>query len=115
MDAQAINKNIGARLKLRRTQLGLSQQDIGRVCGVTFQQIQKYEKGVNAMNAARMYQFAQALHVSIIFFYEEIGSEMTGSASDRESLEAMKGFNEIASDMVRKRLSDLMRAIATET
>ena len=59
MPAQRIDQLVGKRLRLRRTMLGLSQERLAKANGVTFQQIQKYEKGSNGMNARRLYQFAQ--------------------------------------------------------
>ena len=132
MSKQDIDTHVGKRLRLRRTMMGLSQEAIAKAVGITFQQVQKYEKGSNAMNSSRLYQFAQFMHVPVAYFFEgldhpaQVASETAPGfaeegekfdhnhkkVSDRESLEMMKAFKRIAEQSVRKRLSDLVRAIA---
>lgn len=130
MTKQDIDAHVGKRLRLRRTMMGLSQEALARAVGITFQQVQKYEKGTNAMNANRLYEFAKFMQVPISYFFE--GLEQAGSAagfseesatfdhsgaktvSDRESLEMMKAFKRIKEQTVRKRLADLVRAVAEQ-
>ena len=132
MTKQNIDAHVGKRLRLRRTTMGLSQEAAAKAVGITFQQVQKYEKGANAMNANRLYAFAQFMHVPVAYFFEgleypqastaesgggfaEEGEKFNHSAkavSDRESLELMKAFKRIKEQSVRKRISDLVRAIA---
>jgi transcriptional regulator with XRE-family HTH domain len=127
---QDIDAQVGKRLRLRRTMMGLSQEAVAKSVGITFQQVQKYEKGANAMNAGRLYEFAQFMHVPVAYFFEgieamsssgESGFSEEGDkfdhnkargVSDRESLEMMKAFKRIKEQLVRKRLADLVRAIA---
>lgn len=126
---QDIDAHVGDRLRLRRTMMGLNQEAVARAVGITFQQVQKYEKGRNAMNANRLYEFARFMNVPVAYFFEGLESsaqseKMTGfsetksekfdhkSVSDRESLEIMKAFKRIGEPMVRKRLADLVRAVA---
>ncbi len=109
--------------------MGLSQEALAKAVGITFQQVQKYEKGANAMNAARLFQFAQFLHVPVAYFFDELetrGAAVTGfsenviefhgkekaAPSDRESLEIMKAFKRIPQQIIRKRLADFIRAVA---
>ena len=66
-----INQNIGAIIKARRVQLGFSQQALAALIGVTFQQVQKYEKGNNALNATKLLEFAKALKMPVASFFEE--------------------------------------------
>jgi len=130
MSKHDIDAHVGKRLRLRRTMLGLSQEAAAKAVGITFQQVQKYEKGANAMNASRLYEFARFMHVPVAYFFEglEAGAAAEGTqgfaeegekfdhnqkrVSDRESLEMMKAFKRIKEQVVRKRLSDLVRAIA---
>ena len=131
MTKQDIDAYIGKKLRLRRTMMGLSQEVVANAVGITFQQVQKYEKGVNAMNARRLVEFARFMHVPVAYFFEGLEDEAPagsndkaagfaeatmafdhGSPSDRESLEMMKAFKRISGQSVRKRLSDLVRAIA---
>jgi transcriptional regulator with XRE-family HTH domain len=126
MAKQSIDGHVGKRLRLRRTMMGLSQEAVARAVGITFQQVQKYEKGANAMNANRLFEFARFMNVPVAYFFEglESGAEAAGFSegeaekfdhkrvSDRESLEMMKAFKRIPEQVVRKRLADLVRAVA---
>ena len=131
MTKQDIDNYAGKRLRLRRTMMGLSQEAVAKAVGITFQQVQKYEKGVNAMNSRRLVEFARFMNVPVAYFFDGLDeSSATAKASasgfaetaeafdhgsnvsDRESLEMMKAFKRIGAQSVRKRLSDLVRAIA---
>jgi len=125
-----IDSYVGKRLKQRRTIMGLSQEAIAKAVGITFQQVQKYEKGSNAMNSSRLLEFSRFLNVPVAYFFEGIEKELSQSnnvtgfaeksenfdhentASDRESLEVMKSFKRIKEPVIRKRLADLLRAVA---
>ena len=134
MTKQEVDIHVGKRLRQRRTMLGLSQEALAKAVGITFQQVQKYEKGANAMSASRLYEFACFMRVPVAHFFEGLESQsdaavapVTGFAetaresfehaapvSDRESLEMMKAFKRIREQAMRKRLADLVRAIADE-
>jgi transcriptional regulator with XRE-family HTH domain len=66
------DRHVGARVRHRRMALGLSQSDLGNVLGITFQQVQKYEKGTNRISASRLQRIAEALQVKAPFFFEEL-------------------------------------------
>jgi transcriptional regulator with XRE-family HTH domain len=116
-----INHHIGRRIRQRRVALGLSQHALAESIGVTFQQVQKYEKGANSVSTARLYQIAQALQVHIPFFLEEYDSKLktkiteerlsTEMASDRELLEMAKTFYQIKDHSIRKSLRNFMRCL----
>lgn len=72
---QAVDAFIGARVRLRRLNLGLSQEELSNRLGVTFQQIQKYEKGVNRISASRLLQLAAALAVPVQYFFDGLDAE----------------------------------------
>ncbi len=131
MTKHDIDSHVGKRLKQRRTIMGLSQEAVAKAVGITFQQVQKYEKGSNAMNANRLYEFSRFMNVPVAYFFEGVEgasaahnmasglSESSASAfehenvaSDRESLEVMKSFKRIKEPIIRKRLADLLRAVA---
>lgn len=127
MSKQDIDTNVGKRLRLRRTMMGLSQEAVAKAVGITFQQVQKYEKGANAMNARRLFEFAQFMNVPVAYFFEGLEHPVPQPAgfaegdgerfehktvSDRESLEMMKAFKRIKEQVIRKRLADLVRAVA---
>lgn len=123
---------VGRRLRLKRTILGLSQESVGKQIGVTFQQIQKYERGINRMGASRLFDFAKALGVQISYFFEGYGDYAIedGSAlamnepeapgfvnekmQNRETLEVMRAYYRIKNPAVRKRIVDLIKAMAAE-
>jgi transcriptional regulator with XRE-family HTH domain len=125
MAKKDVDSHVGKRLRQRRTMMGLSQEAVAKAVGITFQQVQKYEKGTNAMNANRLYEFARFMGVPVAYFFEglEASSQAGGFAeegekfehkrvSDRESLEMMKAFKRISEQSIRKRLADLVRAVA---
>lgn len=117
-----INAHVGQRLRMRRTMLGLSQEAVGNGVGVASQQVQKYEKGTNVMNAIRLYEFAQFLKVPVAYFYEGLafGEETQAEeehqdfkvATERETLEVLKSFKRIKDHMLRKRIADMLRALS---
>src|SRR5215831_18758366 len=67
-----IDKHVGARVRMRRMMLNMSQSDLGEALGITFQQIQKYEKGTNRVSASRLQQIAQVLRVPVPFFFDGV-------------------------------------------
>ena len=123
---------VGRRLRLKRTILGLSQEAVGKQIGVTFQQIQKYERGINRMGASRLYDFAKALGVQVSYFFEGfsdyVSDEGAGLAmgepeaqryeheklNNRETLEVMRAFYKIKNPAVRKRIMDLIKIMAAD-
>ncbi|NCB49479.1 MAG: XRE family transcriptional regulator [Alphaproteobacteria bacterium] len=82
-----IDVHVGMKLKSRRILLGLSQEKLGQALGLTFQQIQKYEKGLNRIGASRLYDIANVLNISIQYFFEDI-SEEVGKLSPRNITDA---------------------------
>ena len=124
-DTQGTNSHVGQRLRLRRTGLGMTQEAVARGIGVTAQQVQKYEKGMNVMNVNRLYEFAQLLHVPVSYFFEGLKGDAVAEpleeteldasgkpVSDRESVEIVKSFRRIKDHALRKRLADLLRTLS---
>ena len=127
-----VDIHVGRRLRLKRTFLGLSQESVGKQIGVTFQQIQKYERGINRMGASRLYDFAKALGVQVAYFFEGFGdyvvedgttsgaAEPTAAAfehesvNNRETLEVMRAYYRIKNPAVRKRIIELIKAMAAD-
>jgi transcriptional regulator with XRE-family HTH domain len=116
---------VGARVRMRRLMLGMSQTSLGEALGLTFQQVQKYEKGTNRIGASRLQQISQALQVPISFFFEELPipaksaagsgptpSQLTGFLATSEGLALVDGFVRIKSPKVRRRIVDLVERIA---
>ena len=123
---------VGRRLRLKRTILGMSQESVGKQIGVTFQQIQKYERGINRMGASRLYDFARALGVQISYFFEGYGDYVADDhaslamnepeaakfesekINNRETLEIMRAYYRIKNPAVRKRIVDLIKVMSIE-
>jgi transcriptional regulator with XRE-family HTH domain len=84
----SVDGELGKRIRLRRVEQGLSQAELGSALGVTFQQVQKYEKGINRVGAARLQQIATALDVPVTFFFDDAsaGKRATGDKREVESL-----------------------------
>ncbi len=111
------DRYVGGRIRERRIMLGLSQQQMADMIGVTYQQAHKYERGINRISAGRLYEIAQVLRVPVSYFYEGLGG---GSAEDelpvrqRMCLELARNFSQIASERHQEALSQLARALATK-
>src|SRR5579864_7871430 len=80
--ANPIDAQVGNRVRLRRMLIGMSQERLGEMLGLTFQQVQKYEKGINRIGAGRLFEVAEILGVPISFFYEEVDSGKAGGFAD---------------------------------
>jgi transcriptional regulator with XRE-family HTH domain len=123
-----VDRHVGSRVRMRRMLIGMSQEKLGAALGITFQQIQKYEKGTNRIGASRLHQIARVLGVPIEFFYEgapqiEGATGMAESPSPAyvadflstaEGLDLMKAFMGIKERRIRRRLVDLVRVLASD-
>ena len=126
-----IDVHVGSRVRLRRMLVGMSQEKLGEMLGLTFQQIQKYEKGANRIGASRLYQIAQILGVPVQFFYDDMADEIksgrTGGFSEvdstpfvmdfvssSEGLQLNRAFSNIEEPRIRKKLLDLVRALGDD-
>lgn len=106
-----VDIHVGQRLRVRRSLLGMSQEKLAEAIGLTFQQIQKYERGINRISAGRLFQFSKILDVPIGYFYDKIGGEISaapayGGLSDNQQ-EAFGGGDDV---MQNKETIDLVRA-----
>ena len=107
------NKHLGNKLKLRRLALGLTQTKVAKAINVTFQQIQKYEKGTNGVSSSRLMQLANFLKVPITYFYEDFpgykaDSEVDNSTTDLNYSFLVKTFSKL-SDTDKNKLIQLLR------
>jgi transcriptional regulator with XRE-family HTH domain len=127
-----IDVHVGSRVRFRRMLLGMSQEKLGDKLGLTFQQIQKYEKGINRIGASRLFDLAQVLGVSVQFFYEEAPAaepqqlmpegfaERPAEGSiveflrSRDGLELNKAFVRISDAKARRAIVDLVRSLAND-
>lgn len=128
-----VDVHVGSRVRMRRTLLGISQEKLGQALGLTFQQVQKYERGANRIGASRLYDLSRILEVPVNFFFEDMAQEVQEQSpgrlfekeqepeayqipddpmNRRETLELVRAYYRIADPESRRRLFDLMRSIA---
>ena len=115
--ANAADRHVGARIRERRVMMGLSQQQLARMVGVTYQQAHKYERGLNRISAGRLFEIAQVLDVPVSFFFEGLastGEQQETSPRQRMCLELARNFAQIPNERHQEALSQLARALATE-
>jgi transcriptional regulator with XRE-family HTH domain len=112
--AQDIDRHVGARMRERRILLGLTQQQIAELIGVTYQQAHKYEKGINRMAAGRLYRIAQALGVEVGYFFEglQTAGRLVPSPQQRMLLELARNYLNIPAREHREAIVALTRALA---
>ncbi len=129
-----VDVHVGSRVRLRRTLLGLSQEKLGEAVGLTFQQIQKYERGANRIGASRLFEFSRILDVPVSFFFDDMTDKarvvepgMSLGFADqpvanhlepdpltrRETLELVRAYYRIGDPHVRKRLFELTKSLGS--
>ena len=129
-----IDVHVGSRIRLRRTLLGMSQERLGEALGLTFQQVQKYERGVNRVGASRLFDLSRVLDVPISFFFDDMPDSLAntyggqasrraggfselqdGFADDalnrRETLELVRAYYRITDPAVRKKVFELIKSM----
>jgi transcriptional regulator with XRE-family HTH domain len=133
--SHAVDTHVGARMRQRRTLLGMSQTKLGDAVGLTFQQVQKYERGSNRVSSSRLFEFAKVLDVPVAYFFDEMpanalsGRPMSGRGRKgfgeagtpfeqdkdplikRETLELVRAYYKIREARVRKRIFELVKAV----
>lgn len=127
-----IDIHVGSRIRLRRTMLGMSQEKLGESLGITFQQIQKYEKGTNRVGASRLQNISAILNVPVSFFFEDAPGDAAAGApaglaeasssnyvvdflSSSEGLQLNRSFVKISDPKVRRKIVDLVKALAADS
>jgi transcriptional regulator with XRE-family HTH domain len=126
-----VDIHVGSRVRLRRTLLGMSQEKLGEAIGLTFQQVQKYERGANRVGASRLFDLSRVLDVPVGFFFDEMPADVAASSPaqrpgsgrpppeqeldpmvKRETLELVRAYYKIGESSVRKRLFEMTKALA---
>ena len=120
-----VDVHVCSRVRLRRMLLGMSQEKLGETLGLTFQQVQKYEKGTNRIGASRLHQIGNVLGVPVSYFFEDLTGDASAKANDKEVI-YLKGvldmpegvtlvthFVRIEQQSVRRKLVDLVKVLAT--
>jgi transcriptional regulator with XRE-family HTH domain len=112
--AQDVDRRVGMRMRERRVMLGLTQQQMAELIGVTYQQAHKYEKGINRIAAGRLYNIAQALSVDVSYFFEGLGSDKPSSITPQQRmlLELARNFIGISERRHQDAISSLARALS---
>lgn len=123
-----VDSHVGSRVRLRRTMLGLSQEKLGEALGLTFQQVQKYERGVNRIGSSRLYELSRILDIPVSFFFDGLNGEAAAAIQGmaeklaepfeadqlnrRETLEVVRAYYRISNPGVRRRVFDLIKSLA---
>jgi transcriptional regulator with XRE-family HTH domain len=129
-----IDVHVGGRVRLRRTLLGMSQEKLGEALGLTFQQVQKYERGANRVGASRLFDLSRVLDVPVSFFFDDMSEEVEALSprlisglseepmafdadplTKRETLELVRAYYRISDPQVRRRVLDLAKALGAVT
>jgi transcriptional regulator with XRE-family HTH domain len=130
--ATEIDQLVGARLKMQRKLAGLSQDGLASMLGLTFQQVQKYEKGVNRIGASRLFDIAQKLNVPVQFFFDDAGvkeakagastdtasqttADFLSMVSSSDGAKMVRAFQNISDPRRRRALVELAQSIAGQT
>lgn len=124
---ELVDLHVGARIRLRRKMLGYSQHRLAEDLGLTFQQVQKYERGLNRVSASKLYDISRSLQTSVAYFFEGL-ADHTSEASDHEAertvveflatpegLELASLFPRLRHGRARRRILDLVRAMAEDS
>jgi transcriptional regulator with XRE-family HTH domain len=127
--ANAIDAHVGSQVRQRRLSLGMSQEKLGMLLGLTFQQVQKYERGVNRIGAGRLFALARILGVGILYFYEGLTTEGSGRkpgfaedeappprppSSGADETQLLAAFRRIRDPKVRRRILELVKGMASD-
>ena len=129
----AVDLHVGKRVRLRRTLLGMSQEQLGASLNITFQQVQKYERGANRISSSRLWDIAQIVDVPISYFFDDMSDNVMKSSprrisrgsehavddeascdpmARRETLELVRTYYSIGKPKVRKRIAEMVKSIA---
>jgi transcriptional regulator with XRE-family HTH domain len=121
-----VDVHVGARIRLRRNMIGLSQEKLGESLGITFQQIQKYEKGMNRVGASRLQAIGNILNVPVTFFFDDMPGQsdkpkgfdeesettyVVGFLNSSEGIQLARAFAKITDAKIRRKILDLVRTL----
>ena len=119
-----IDRHVGLRIRLRRKELGISQEKLAESIGLTFQQVQKYERAANRVSASKLWEVARALNTNIAYFYEglgrdggisgDLGSGLEEFLLTTDGMELARYFPQIQKPRVRRQILELVRSMASE-
>jgi len=109
-----IERYVGARIRQRRIMLGLTQQQLAQMVGITYQQAHKYERGINRVSADRLYELAKVLEVDVGYFFDDFEAKEVDDSSDRQrlALDLARNFARIDDRRQQEALAQLTRVLA---
>lgn len=113
-DTQELEKHVGQRIRQRRIMLGLTQQELARMVGITYQQAHKYERGINRVSAGRLYHVANVLQVDLRYFFDDLQNDESEELSRRERmrLDLARNFSRISDIRKQEAIAQLARVLA---
>jgi transcriptional regulator with XRE-family HTH domain len=120
--AHPVDRHVGLRIRMRRKEMSVSQERLAEALGITFQQVQKYERGANRVSASKLWEIARALNTSVGYFYEGLAGAAAADAaldaqaflSTEDGVALMAAFPRIGEPPVRRKLLELVRTLAYE-
>jgi len=119
-----VDRHVGLRIRMRRKEMGVSQERLAESLGITFQQVQKYERGANRVSASKLWEIAGALKTPVAYFYDGLGDQDAIAAQrdatqefmlSSEGMELMAAFPRIAEPAIRRKIVELVRVVAEES
>ncbi len=118
-----VDRHVGVRIRMRRKEIGVSQERLAESLGITFQQVQKYERGANRVSASKLWEIAIALRTPVAYFYDGLGDREADAAQRNmsqefmltsEGLELMASFPRISEPAIRRKIIELVSVVADE-
>ncbi len=124
-----VDIHVGSRVRLRRKYLGLSQEKLGSAIGLTFQQVQKYERGANRIGSSRLWELSQILKVPVSYFFEEMSDAVLSGGfaegeqasfeddplSRKEAIDLVRSYYRITDPKMRKQVADLIKSMGNQS
>ena len=119
-----VDLHVGVRIRMRRKEMGVSQERLADSLGITFQQVQKYERGANRVSASKLWEIASALKTPVAYFYDGLGDReaVTGQRDaaqefllSTEGIELMAAFPRIVGPAIRRKIVELVRVVAEDS
>ncbi len=118
-----VDRHVGLRIRMRRKEMGVSQERLAEALGITFQQVQKYERGANRVSASKLWEIAGTLRTPVSYFYDGLDGQAGGAGqqtsaqaflSSSEGLELLAAFPRIVEPAIRRKLVELVRVVAED-
>jgi transcriptional regulator with XRE-family HTH domain len=115
-DAPGVDRHVGERIRHRRAEMGLTQEDLGRMLEISYQQIQKYETGANRISAGRLFEVSRALMVDVSYFFDgydgaKPATMLPHGGHNRAAIELVRNFSELRDESLRNAVTTLLRAL----